>query len=156
MPTFPALVPRALGALLVGALQLTPMTGSTQPPAPPPAQPPARGAVPAGDAERPCTGMARVIALVVRRADGTPVTDAEVTARDGERVLARLTQASLADGNYLVFTEERAPELRGGRGTVRLTVRWRGAVRHVRWTLGPDAAGCHTVLLRGPQAVRFP
>jgi hypothetical protein len=155
MPTFPILVPRALRAaprvlraLLVGALQLTPMTGSTQPPTRGSAAPPA-GA-------RPCTGMARVIALVVRRADGTPVTDAEVTARDGERVLARLTQTSLPDGNYLVFTDERPPELRGGRGTVRLTVRWNGATRHVRWTLGPDAAGCHVVLLRGPQVVRFP
>jgi hypothetical protein len=100
--------------------------------------------------------MARVIALVVRRADGTPVTDAEVTARDDDRVMARLTQASLPDGNYLVFTDERPPELRGGRGTVQLTVRWRGAVRRVRWTLGPDAGNCHTVLLRGPQVVRFP
>lgn len=139
--------PRALLALLA-ALLLTSMSASAQ-------QPPAGSArVPAGGAA--CNAVARTISLVVRRADGTPVTDAVVTARaeDG-RVLARLTAATLDDGNYLVFTDERPPELSGGRGTVRLTVAWRRQTRRVRWTLGPDPSGCRTVLLGGAQVVRF-
>lgn len=115
----------------------------------------ARAELPSATEMGDCNPVARILSLVVRRGDGTPVPDAVLTVRDARNgaVLARRARGS-ADGVYLVLGGgDESPTVPASGMGLQIEVAYAGRVRRVRWALRPPGGRCGAVQVRGPRVV---
>ena len=129
-----------------------------QPPADPKPVAGARAPVPAGCT---CSANLRWVSVRVRRADGTPVTDAAIRVRDARtgRAIATGGQPPMlaASGEYIAVRDGDVRPRPDAPIAVVVEAEWHGQRRSATLRVGtPDACGCHLQRVGEPTTLVFP